>query len=663
MGTGGRTAGALFSLVLHGSLVLGLALAFPEPESLEVARAGLSAVRTVADTLARPLRAQAQRSRLVEDARVSRRGGTLQLGAFLLAANQIDAEEEGTPFDLESAAERYRVRVASLRKALQTEPIDRAVPVVFGDLRYAGLPGGRVGDLLLAGSGSCEPLSQLVASALYDAGVGDVARLRHYGGLDAGVSHLAPVATVGGVERDLSAGRPSARGGRAFAASELVEAYARAHDLGGDGASPVASTHLSSSASDGGHANGGGEETSALFGAIVKTRTMSSGYPPNDDRFEGSLPLYSDRAIAEAHDDDNASRGAKNGSRDPPPDGDADLARTCSFLLRVGELDPPRATALIGDRDEPIELTLHRVPSREGLERTAGLIAEVERARSRVESDPIQRVVALGCLVGLYDRASLEFSLSREADVARRAVLEAKKARAEGAAVIASLKLASDSGKGGRARLLEQSSLGSWVLLYLDGGADVVLRLAAEAGDDSFATVGFVAALIVDPLTRARGLALAASKPLDAQIAIMQELAHAQDNARPWSATYDPELSSEGQSEAVASFVATYGVLRPIAWRLWEAPVPPGEAIGAILEQAKRADLPEKTTRILVAYYVQNEIWFYGRRDDGQRILAELDAAVVAHGFPPLLEFDDIKPLPADATAIRSSLSTYAKRR
>lgn len=639
-----RAAAVVASTLVHAAIFAGLGLSLPDAPRARLveARAGAGTMLSLAGDLARPVVADARRARLISAAREARRDGTLALGSFLLAANAIDAAEEGTPFDAARAARLYEERLAALREALAHARPELAVPKVFGDLRYAGMPGGRVGDTLLSGSGSCEPLGQLVAASLHDAGLGDEVHLRYYGGLSSGVSHLTAVLRSGGVERDLVAGTRSARGGKDFPASELVEAYARAHGLA---ATPPPSPSPSDRPAD---------DREGLFADTPPTRTMTAGYPSNDDVFEGALPLYAARAIAEPV---AATRVEAGATAEAP---DQSFAESCAVLLRFGELDPPSATAEIDGAGNAMAVTLHHVPTRSELERTATNVAELERAAASVKSAPVRRLVALGCLAGLYDRAALEFSFAREPAVATRAVLEARRVKKEGADLVRSLGLADDAGRDARKELVRDASIGAWVLLYFDRGEDAVERLVRETPDDSFVAVELATALIVNPASRVRGVALAAGLPLDTQILVMQELAHAHDNARPWSGTYDPDLATFGDSDGAKKFALTYRVLRPVAWRLWEVPAPPKDTIAALLADAKKKGLDPATTHAILAYFVQNALWLYARRDEASRLFGELDRGLVDNGLGSLLDFDDVKPYPADARVIRAALDAYA---
>src|SRR5262249_33594777 len=117
----------------------------------------------------RRVEADAQRRVPVARARRAIREGRLELGAFVLAANAIDARARDRPVDEATARDLYERRVAALRDELAERDLGAAVPRVFADLRYFGRPGGLMADALVEGGGSCEPLAHLVVAAAYDA--------------------------------------------------------------------------------------------------------------------------------------------------------------------------------------------------------------------------------------------------------------------------------------------------------------------------------------------------------------------------------------------------------------------------------------------------------------------------------------------------------------
>ncbi len=297
----------------------------------------------------------------------------------------------------------YAARLGDLRLAAAKEPLRAAVPEVFGDLHYYGRAGGRVGDALIEGGGSCEPLAQLLAAALFDAGRAEGAWLRYYGGAGA-IPHLTPVLIDGKEEIDLLSGRAALPGGARFAADELVEIYARAHDL--------APRTLAAEGAPGGGA--GGDDAPAQ----AAPASMAEGYPPNGDRYPGTAPLYAGRAVLEA-------------GRSPPPKKE-DARRGSGRRLRV--LRPARSARSShghgGEGAETSAIELRRVPDPEQIDRVFARIAAVEQTLAwpvtprLVDAPPTaveqaDRLMALACLTALYDRASVDLTLARAAEIAR----------------------------------------------------------------------------------------------------------------------------------------------------------------------------------------------------------------------------------------------------
>ncbi len=151
---------------------------------------------------------------------------------------------------------------------------------MFGDLHYYGRPGRSMADALLEGGGACEPLTHLLVAAVHDTGQPARARFRYYGGeTEGGTTHVAPVYLEGARETHLLTGAASVRSGALVAGADLVDAYARAHDVDGPPPKPR----------EGGGA-GGGEP--ARFPS-----SMASGYPANAARYPGTVPLYAGRAV------------------------------------------------------------------------------------------------------------------------------------------------------------------------------------------------------------------------------------------------------------------------------------------------------------------------------------------------------------------------------
>jgi hypothetical protein len=628
------------SVVVHVLLALCTLAVVPVPRERATPIAGRPAVvvRDEGAKAARPMAAQRARRDLVRHARELRTRGDLRLGAFFLAANAIDAAEEGATFDLDRASVLYQERLGDLTRALKRRLPEDAVPTVFGDLAYAGLPGGRMGDTLVTGSGSCEPLSHLVVATLYDAGHHEV-RFRYYGGPSSGVTHLAPVLPSKDGERDLVTGTLSLNGGTSFGADEIIDAYARAHGLDGEpravpGASPPS--------------GGGGAEVGGLFkGLATATRSMTAGYPSNPDRFAGALPLYAGRAI---------SPPLAPGEKADEPASLPDYSTNCAALVKPGELDPPHAIVVLSD--DTVGVDLYRVPSDEELDRISTYLSQIDGEKKRPGASREERLVLDGCLAALYDRASIEFALAGERAVATRGALEAGEARRDGDEILKTIALDGDGGKASFETIAKTYGRDAWVLLFLPGGDAPTLRLAEAAEGDTFAGVSFMTALLVNATTRERALRIADTLDIDRQIEIMHELAHAHDNARPWSAAYELDLPEGSTYES--GFFRAYQVFMPMSWRFWEATRPATETLDALIREAHKQNLDEKTVRALVGYYVRNVIWIASKRENAGEVMSHVDTWLREHGMGPLLTFNEMKPTSVDAEHIKESLDAYA---
>ena len=591
-----RPAPWLVSSLLHGAALVALAVSMPRPE-MGVARAGLGAFREALDRAEAPVRARQKRAALVAEARTARAKGALSLGDFLLQANAIDAEEEGRAFDVAEAQRLFAMRLARLREAASTTPLDAAVAAAFDDVAYTGTPGGRMADVLLEKRGSCEPVSHLVVAALVDAGFGAGVTLRFYGGASAGVTHLAPVLALGdGAGRreiDLTRGREPVRGGASIAPLDLVEVYARAHGL-----APALA--------------GGASEANPDGFLVPPSRTMTRGYPPNRDRFEGALPLFADRAVA-----------APAGSTDASPE--TFETPPCAVHVSLAWLDGPKAIAL-GAHAGNVELV--REPSREQLESLSTTILAIESARRPGDALP-SRLLAHACLVSLYERAGLLFSLAGQRAVAERAVKSRDREAQAGKLALGELVALSTNRRRDLEHDLSELSMGRvWVLLFLEGGADVVA--AQTKGPRSFSSTLSVAALLVSPPTRKQGLAIAEALPLADQIDLMHELMHAHDNARPWAASYKLDLSREG---ADSTFAKRNRVFSALAWRLWDGGRQPEEAVALLAREGAAEPIDGPALQAFADYYMQSYFRLMRQREGGPSLIERADKALRANGF------------------------------
>lgn len=619
-----------YSIALHAVVLTAFAIhaldrgeAGPRHALVKVTDAALASAQGPVDAMER-------RVKLIREAHRDRAEGRLRLGEFLIRANAIDAEEEGSSFDLPGALDAYRARVAEMKRVLREGPAEEAVPRVFGDLTYTGTPGGRMGDTLLSRRGSCEPVSHLVAATLFDAGLRERARLRYYGGPLAGVTHLTPVLSVtradGRVEEvDLMAGGPSLSGGSAFSASDLVDAYARAHHLSSRPALAAAS-----------RARRGAEASAStgLVGAagLPSTRTLTSGYPSNGDRFQGSLPLFAERAIRSSA---SSNENGGDARPEPPP---------CSFYVSLAWLDPPRAEVL----GRGVDIELVRAPSLVELERLSTIILDAE---AHPPSDDLAgRLLDGACLAALYEHAGLMFSLAADTNVAARAVASAQRERESGTRALAELAALAPDRRRDTLRRLDQLAFGrSWVLMFLPGGEDAVESIANDS-EIRFGRSMALASMIVAPRTRSRGIAIADALPIGAQIDLMHELMHAHDNARPWAASYALDLSQDAEA-AKTRFARTYSVFYALAWRLWEAARSPEETVDALGREAERAGLDKAERRAIAVYYKKHLARLYRTRDGGLDVIARAGAALEKAGFAAREDVGDDDDISADDRA------------
>ena len=100
--------------------------------------------------------------------------GRFKLGEFILSADEIDAKAGGKVFDYRKAKIEYERYLKELRVLLEDKiPPQDAIVELFGEMAYFGI-GGTMEALLLNETGkfggSCEPISHLIVSLLYDVG-------------------------------------------------------------------------------------------------------------------------------------------------------------------------------------------------------------------------------------------------------------------------------------------------------------------------------------------------------------------------------------------------------------------------------------------------------------------------------------------------------------
>ncbi len=577
-------------------------------------------VLAATDKIERKLRAVASRRALVEAARADRAKGTLLLGRFVLEANRIDADEQGQTFVYDEALLRYDQRLSELRIALRDEPvIAYAAASVFGDLRYHGRPGGFMGDVLLDGGGSCEQVAQLVVAAAYDVGRGNEVSFRAYGraGSD-GAGHLAPIGRYDGQEFDLMTGAPAAKGGARVLPDELVEVYARVHGL----APPLETKQKSGN---------GGAVASGQTNTLEPGRTsLASGFPANDDGFPGSLPLYQARAI----------RAPMMGSvTDEPEDPTVAIerARHCAYFLRMAALNPPLVQMYADDSftGNAISVEPVRVPNPLRLEREAQLLRSAEDLLLNPAADHADRLMSQACLAALGEVASVDFTLAREHGLAALALDASKRARQSGKESLAAMKWSTPEGEEAKRRLRIEFAGRYWLLLFLEGGGDVVLDVVRPGDNDDWGRVTSVAALLLFTETRIRALEFVGSFSKREQIEVMHEIFHAHDHLRPWATNVEfvPAPSSSPRAEM---FVRAYQVFRGLAFRLWEGQRDVGETLDLLVKEGREAGLDVAWQAAIIDYYARNVLGLYSQREKGLEVVQAIRKAMQSNGHPSL---------------------------
>jgi len=607
----------LASLLGHGALVGGLLLLSgarrPSAEAIPSPGRFGALVCPRARAATSPVTLLEARRKLVEDARASLRAGALALGEFILQANALDAEERRRPIDLAGARALYRARLEALRTKLRDEPLRRAVPEVFEDIRYYGRPGGLMADALVDKGGSCEQVSHLVAAAAYDAGRQAEIALRFYGEGSSGATHLAAIAlsapakgagTKEPDESDLLSGRAALRTGIRFPASDLVEAYARAHGL----APPLASA-VGRAPPD---PPGGGD---GCDGADAPS--MTAGYPPNRDRYPGALPMYAARAVEDLADPDET-----NESR-----ADSTPARDCAYFLRMAVLSPPSIEALPGLQVEP-----RRVPGSSELSRRAALLSTAEDL-SRSE-DPADRLMGLACVAAMGDRAAVDFTLAGERRLAAEAEEKSRRASEAGRAMIERTSWSGGEWAGLRVRLSAEYAGRTWLLLALPGGDRMVMDIVKEAREEDWGQVNALAGLVVYPFTRPRALSMLATMSRREQVDVMHEVFHAHDDLRPWAPNF--RLDEQGAGPPDAEFVRAYRVFRGLAWRLWEGQRPVPEVLAALSVETRAARLDEAWSAVFIEYYGRSVLGLAQMRAGGMSVVHALRDAVADRREPEL---------------------------
>jgi hypothetical protein len=304
--------------------------------------------------------------------------------------------------------------------------------------------------------------------------------LHYWGGVGAsGATHVTATWNEREVSIDLATGKPRQAGGIAISPSELVEAYARAHDL----LPPLPGLAAAE------------RGTSPRIDAAAVARFA---YPPNPDVFEGGeAPIFAKRrTVASAA---NGSPGAGSGSAPARLLLGDELFRDLSFEVLPGAgtfptkelpclLEPP---ALYG-RQVAITTTagaslveLVPVVSDQGLTTIGAALARYEREAPR--KTRVQRLTRHTCLALAYEWAAVRFVAAAQVRVASEAARRGKRHQTQAEQLHAALKRELGAG------FLEQlgTNRDHWTLVAISHGATSLIELEQRAaklrrkGDDT----------------------------------------------------------------------------------------------------------------------------------------------------------------------------------
>ena len=390
---------------------------------------------------------QEERKKLIAQARKDLKKGILRLGEFMLKGNHLDAREEGRPFDISKARqlkEGYEAKFGYEISAGKVVP--QATPEVFKDIDYYGRPGGKMALALMEKMGSCEQLSHLIASVVYDTADKEHIYLRNYGANSEGIAHIAPVFVQGTVEYDLLAGAIAKKkqsgeyAGYKFHASGLVEAYARAHDL-----APLVAENKRGQCK--GQSGATGEEgKKARSGlTIPKGEPSGFGYEGASDSYgEGVPPLFAKNAVkrftgaeqkegevlpaGQAQEGQEAKGNVRSSNQQQAKENEGDERIFLRQLERLKQayFRPNKY------RSSYFEGTVNVMPvDKPKNEILDDFFSNIETARKYADSyqkKPGRRLLYLGQMAGLCEHAEFYARLTGKHRIAEMAVEQRKKA-------------------------------------------------------------------------------------------------------------------------------------------------------------------------------------------------------------------------------------------
>ncbi|HEY4119775.1 MAG TPA: hypothetical protein VGM56_18030, partial [Byssovorax sp.] len=246
------------------------------------------------------------------------------------------------------------------------------------------------------------------------------------------------------------------------------------------------------------------------------------------------------------------------------------------------------------------------------LERRADQLRRAEDFGARDDADDADRLMSDACIGALGDELAADLALAGDSAIARTAAERAHTARARGAALLAKAAATPTARAELRARLAERFLASAWLVVTLRGGGDVLLEMARDPGeDDDWGTVVGLAALVVSPATRERGLAIAGALDARAQVDVMHELTFAKqgrgqlryvvdlDRDRP----RDEAASPPGPGEA---FQRAYRAFKRLAQTTIDARATPADALDAFDRDADREHVDLALRTAMLEYYARN---------------------------------------------------------